>query len=390
MLRIFVSPSHLCTLYMIAYARKTNNNTYKDVLLLDNPPKKAALTKVICDTNKVYPWAEIINLSTEIPDNADFKPNVRKSITRKLKSKPVIKPIYDFLLKLYLKKQQSNEAKTIRNKLLGLGEVGELNILTQTAVNNTLFNMFPKARVNYFEHGQGDYFFIQKLKPINFNFYCVFADRFSQYLDTHKQENNYIQNLPGITDFPAIAKEVIDKDEQKEIIKKHLQVEGKLVLILMESVQIYNVPDTFWTDYLDLCLSQISNPAEYTFILKPHPMQSLGSIDISKNYMLNTRQLKTLVIEGNHSINYSVEVLYSLWRDNAHFVFSVFSSALFYIAKLYGSQTIKYFYAYDFFKKYIDDAPPQYTSYFKGLESLTKEMFAENCTDISNKSPSTN
>ena len=370
---------------MIAYARKTNMGNYKDVLILDTPPKKESLTKVITDTIKIYQWTEIINLSTTIPENADYIPNARKSITRKLKGKPIIKPVYDFLLKLYLKKEQNKEAKTITNRLSRFAEVTQLNILTQTGVNDTLRKLYPQAELNYFEHGQGDYFFIQKLKPVNFNFYCVFADRFRQYLANHKQEGKYIQNLPGIIDFPAIAREVIEKDDEKEIIKKHLQAEGKLVLILMESVQIYNVPDNFWTDYLDLCLSQINNPAEYTFILKPHPMQSLDSISISKNYMLHTQKLKTLVIEGNHSINYSVEVLYSLWKDNTHFVFSVFSSALYYISKLYGNEKATYYYAYDFFKKYISDAPVQFVNIYEGIEDVVKNVLTENCLNISDK-----
>jgi hypothetical protein len=385
MIRVFVSPSHLCSLYMIAYARKTNNGIYKDVLILDTPPKKAALIKVITDTVKIYPWTEIINLSTVIPENIDFTPNVRKSITRKVKDIFFIKPIYNFLLKLYLNKQQSNVAKNIKGNLLNKGEISEINILTQTGINNTLFKLYPKASVNYFEHGQGDYFFIQNIKPYNYNFYCVFADKFKQYLQSHCQENGYVKNLLEANDFPLIAREVINADNRRETIKTQLSVKGKLILILMENVQIYNVPDAFWTDYLDLCIAQVNNPAEYTFILKPHPTQSHRSIDISKNYILNKRKLKTLVIENNHSINYSVEVLYSLWQDNTYYVFSVFSSALYYISKLYGNEKTTYYYAYDFFKKYIDDAPVQFIDIYTGIEDVVKNVLTENCINISDK-----
>ena len=383
MIRLFVSPSHLCTLYMIAYARKTNNGKFKDVLILDTPPKKAALVKVITDTIKIYQWERIINLSTVIPEEVDFTPNTRKSITRKLRSKPVIKTVYDFLLKLYVKKQQANEARIIQNSLVGKGQIVEINILTQTSVNEVLFKLYPKASVNYFEHGQGDYFFIQDIKPHTYNFYCVFADKFRQYLQNKNQENRYVKNLLSNNDFPVIAKEVIDIDAESQSIKNQLQVEGKLVLILMENVQIYNVPDIFWTDYLDLCVTQVDKPEEYTFILKPHPTQSLKSIEISKAHMLNTKKLTALVIEHNHSINYSVEVLYSFWQNNTHYVFSVFSSALYYISKLYGNEATKFYYAYDFFKNYIADAPPQYSFYFIGLEGLLRNVFAEKCIDIS-------
>jgi hypothetical protein len=370
---------------MIAYARKTNTGNYKDILVLDTPAKRKSLVKVISDTIKIYPWAAVIDLGSLLPDETDYTPNVRKNITRKIKDKPLIKPIYNLLLKLYLRKKQSQEIKSIQLKLSEIRDVHELNLLTQTGANEALFKLYPKAAVNYFEHGQGDYFFIQKLKPVYFNFYCVFADKFKQYLQKNKQDNSYVKNVLDAKDFPALANEVIDADENKEKIKSYLQVEGKLVLILLESVEIYNVPDNFWTDYLDLCLSQISNPSEYTFILKPHHLQSLKAIEISKNYMLHTRKLNTLVIESNHSLNYSVEILYALWQNNTHYVFSVFSSALYYIAKLYGTEKTTYYYAYDFFRKYIDDAPKQFIYIYNGIEDIIKNVLAENCINISER-----
>ena len=382
MVRLFVSTSHICTLYMISYARSTAKLGYKDILILDTPAKKSALKKVITDTQKIYPWNDIIDLSATIPDNADFEPNVRKSLTRRLKGRPVIKPVYDFLLKLYLKRQSNIEAKIVRNKLLDKGEIIEINVLTQTMVNTTLFKLYSKASVNYFEHGQGDYFFIQNVKSNNFNFYCVFADSFRKYLQSKKQENNYVKNLPDINDFPTLAKEVIDIDTNKEIIKKQLCVDGKLALILMENVQIYNVSDDFWKDYLDLCISQVNNPSEYTFILKPHPLQSFKSMKISKEYMLTTRRLKVVLVENDYASNYSVEVLYCLWKDNTTHVFCLFSSGLFYIANLYKNENTKYFYAYNFFKKYIDNAPAQYSSFFLGLGNLMEEVFSPNCIEI--------
>src|ERR1700756_5537997 len=106
MVRIFVSPSHLCTLYMILYARKTHKEGYKDILILDSPPKKASHKKLIIDTQKIYDWHIIIDLSITLPDDSEFTANARKKITRKLKDKPVVKPIYDFLLKRHFKKKQ--------------------------------------------------------------------------------------------------------------------------------------------------------------------------------------------------------------------------------------------------------------------------------------------
>ena len=369
---------------MIAYARETNKGAYNDVLVLDTPPKKKALVKVITDTRKIYPWAKIIDLSTTLPDDADFVPGVRKRTTQKVKNHPLIKPVYDLLLNLYLKKQRAKEAKIIRHKLSGLGDVCQINILTQTGINETLFKLYPKAAINYFEHGLGDYIYIQKINPPNFNFYALFAHKFIEYLQNNKQENTYVKNLFNATHFPSIAKEVIDSDDTKEKINSYTKnIEGKFVLILLESVQMYQVPEAFWTDYLALCIAQIDNPHDYTFILKPHPRQTIQSIKISKEYMLNARKLKTLVIENNHAANYSAEVLYSLWQDNTDYVFSVFSSAVFYISKLYEGKKTKYYFAYDFFKKYMHNATSQFVDTYLEAEELIKEVFSENCIHIS-------
>jgi hypothetical protein len=175
---------------------------------------------------------EIINLSTEISDNVDFLPNTRKNLTRKLKTKFPIKYVYNFLLNIHLKKQQKSEANIILNKLSSLGNVTELNILTQTSVNETLFKLYPQAGINYFEHGLGDYVFVQQ-KAKSFNFYGVFADKFKNYLQQKSRENAYVNALPNLTDFPELAQEVIEKTEGHQEIKSYLHVEGKLVLILM-------------------------------------------------------------------------------------------------------------------------------------------------------------
>ncbi len=382
MVRVFVSPSHLCTLYMIMYAKSTYKDWYNDVLILDTPPKKQSLIKVISDTQYVYPWAKIINLATPLTDETDFTTSTRKNLTRKIKGNFFAKPFYDFLLKRYLSKQQSKEAQMIVSQLAKLGEVIEVNMVTQTGINSSLFTLYPTATVNYFEHGQGDYFYIQKITTLNFNFYCLFTYKFKSYLEKKGQENAYVNKL-NVDGFDLLAKQVIDRDPNGDEVKSVLNIPGKIVLILLENMQVYNVPENFYTDYLDLCVAQIARPEEYTFILKPHPGQSFRSIEISKEHMLNKLKLKTMVTETSNSISYSVEVLFTLWKDKTEHVFCVFSSALFYIAKLYRNDQTKYYYAYNFFKKYIKNAPPQIASNYYAFEELLENVFTENCIDMS-------
>lgn len=385
MIRLFVCPSHLSALYMILYARKTKKPGHKDILILDWPAKRASLIKVITDTKKIHPWDEIIDLSTTLSDDTDLKPSAKKVLIRKLKENVLVKPFYNVLLKRHRSKQAKIEEQKILAAIAGKGEVTEVNILTQTGIIDSLFKLFPKAAVNYFEHGTGDYFLIQKVKKTGFIFYCIFNEKFRDYLNKKGLSSEYVKGIIDEGDFLSIAKETLDADAQKKEIVSNLKFDGKKVLILMESVEIYNVPDNFWTDYLDLCLNNIPDPQNYTFILKPHPAQSFKAMEISKNHLLNYHRVKTVMIENSHSVNYSAEVLYSLWDDSTDYVFTVFSSGLYYISKIYNNKNTKYFHAFDFFRSYTKNSPAQFMYIYNGLEDLVKNVLSENCIEMKRK-----
>jgi len=370
---------------MILYARKTFKEGYKDVLILDSVPKKKTLINVLINTKKIYNWAYIIDLSIPVSDTDEVAPSLRKRVTRKVKTNILVKPIYDVLLRRHLQKKQKAEKTVLFGRLKTLGEVGEINLLTQTLVNKALLTLYPKAQVNYFEHGLGDYFFIQKIKSHTFNFYCVFAETFKIYLKNKNVESNYVHAFLDNQSFPDIAKEAIAADDEKEKIISTLKIEGKKVILFLDAMEIYHVPDAYWTDYLDLCISKVENPQGYTFILKPHHNQTTRTIQISKNHMLNNHKLKAVVIENNLPVNYSIEVLNALWNDSTDYVFSIFSSGLFYNSILYNNPKIKYYYAYRFFEDYTKNAPIQFIDTYKGLNELIRYVFSENSTDISPK-----
>lgn len=382
MVRIFVSPSHLCTLYMILYARKTSKPGYKDVLVLDSPPKKKSLIELIKGTQKIYPWHNIIDLSTPLDDSVDLVANTKKALTRKLKSKPGIKQVYDFLLKRHTKKQRAAEALLLKEKLRDLGDVIEVNLLTQTLVNEALFDLFPKAQVNYFEHGSGDYYLIQKVKRSGMNFYCVFAEQFKKLLAEKGLDNSFVKQLAGYEDFPAIAQEVINTDPTRDEIIKSVTVKGKMVLIVLEAMQLYQVPDHYYTDYIDLCMKQLKDPQDYTFVLKPHPAQTKRSIEDQKSRLIDHYKVKTVVAESPHLVNFSIEVLFTLWKDNTEHFFGTYSSAIFYNSVLYKSSGTKFYFTYEFFLNYLQSAPQQFKDIYAGIKEPVKKVFSANCTSM--------
>jgi len=381
MVRIFVSPSHLCTLYMILHARKTRKEGYKDILVLDSPPKKTSLINLIKGTQKIYDWHSIIDLSAPLDDSVDLVADKKKQLTRKLKSKPGIKQVYDLLLRRHTKKQRAAGAKILAEKLNGLGEVVEINVLTQTLVNEALFNLFPNAQVNYFEHGSGDYYLIQKMKG-NFNFYCVFADEFKKLLAERGLDISYVKQLTDHQDFPALAQEVINADPNREEILRNFKVDGKMILVLLEAMQLYQVPDQYYTDYIDLCMKQVKNPQDYTFVLKPHPAQTHKSIEDQKNRLQDHYKVKTLVLESGYLINFSVEVLFTLWKDHTDYFFGTYSSAIFYNSVLYKNSGTKFFFTYEFFLNYLQNAPQQFKDIYAGIKEPVKKVFSANCISM--------
>lgn len=381
MVRLFVSPSHLCTLYMILHARKTRKEGYKDILILDSPAKKRSLIDLIKGTQKIYDWHSIIDLSSPLDDSVDLVANSKKQLTRKLKSKPGFKQVYDYLLKRHTKKQRTVEAQVLAEKIKDLGEVIEVNVLTQTLVNEALFQLFPKAQLNYFEHGSGDYYLVQKMKG-NFNFYCVFADQFKKFLAEKGKDHSYVKQLTDYEKFPAIAKEVIDADEQRHELLEHFKVEGKMVLILLEAMQLYQVPDQYYIDYIDLCMKQVKNPGDYTFVLKPHPAQTKRSIEDQYNRLKDHYKVKTILVDGGHFINFSVEVLFTVWKDQTDHFFGTYSSAIFYNSVLYKNSNTKFYFTYEFFLNYLQNAPQQFKDIYAGIKEPVKKVFSANCVSM--------
>lgn len=384
MVRVFVCTSQINALYMILYARKTLKPGYQDVLILDAIPKRKALINVLINTKKVYDWSRIIDLSIPVEDEKEIAAGLGKRITRRVKTNPLVKPVYDILLKGHVKKKERAEENLLREKLRDLEEISEINMLTQTGINNALMKLYPKAQINYFEHGLGDYFFVQKIRSHAFNFYCVFANAFRKHLKENGADNSYVKDLLDEGSFPALAKEVLMADEEKEKIISSIDVPGKKVIILLDSMEIYQVPDAYWTDYLDLCISKIDNPKQYTYILKPHHTQTARSIQMSRDHMINHHQVKTVVIENSLPVNYGIEVLNTVWDQTTNYVFSTFSSGLYYMSKIYHNPGVKYYHAYRFFKKYTKNSPKQFVETYRGLGELM-DVFSENAVDISPK-----
>lgn len=377
MLRIFLSTSHLSTLFMALHAKKTRTQECKDILIVENAQIKKSLLKLIHETTSIHKWDEIHDFVSITSDNENTKPTLRKTLTRKLKTKPIAKQIYNSLYDVILK----NKTKSFKEKLQTIfkniprSESVELNLLTQTFMNPILLEMFPKASVRYFEHGLGDYLHSENLKG---KFICLFSEQYKKYLSEKKLKNDFIFPSASFEDFKNIGANLI----QQNSILVPFKEKPACILIIMESVDMYNVKNNFWEEYLAKCVGHISNPTDHTFIIKPHPAQSHESIQITKSFF-EKKNLKFKLLDSPELSGMSIEYLFPLWKENTKHVFALFSSSLFYLSVLYPEPHIIYHYSYEFMKKNIGNAPEQFKQHFLGLEELIEKVFSANCKKFS-------
>ncbi len=378
MLRIFLSSSHLSTLFMALHAKKTRQTDCRDILIVESAKIKESLLKLIHDTNTIHKWDEIHDFVSAVSDEEDMKPTFRKTLTRKLKTKPIAKQIYNALHESHIKKERKKlkeKLETILKNRIHSPKV-ELNFLPQTLLNPVLMGIFPNAKLRYFEHGLGDYLHAENLNGNEF--YCVFSEQLKKYLSEKGINNEFVSPSVTSADFEKASIDVIDHHPNKETILNSFKEKNLCVLILMESVEMYNVKKSFWTEYLEKCLEQIPNPNQFTFLLKPHPAQSIESIEITKSFF-EKKGLKYKMLDAPSLTGMSIEILFPLWKDNINHVFALFSSSLFYLSVLYPESHITYHYSYEFMAKHIGNAPEQYKKHFYGLGELIEKVFSSNC-----------
>ena len=384
MLRIFLTSSPLSTLFMTVYAKKTHQNS-TDILLIDSVKKKESLLKSIHDTASFHQWDHVYNFSETIDDDTNLNPTILKKLTREFKTKPIVQNIYNILYKIYLgrttKTQTDKLNNTIKERSENFSSV-ELNLLTETMLNSALHDIFPNAKVNYFEHGVSDYFFATKKELHPGNFYCIFHEQLKLFLQKRGQPNDYVFPFFDGEEFEKISEHILGKQEETSIVKNIGEQNDRLALILLiDAERGYNVPKHFWKEFMDKCLAQIADPQSFTFIIKPHPFQSEEVIQIVKTYFTQ-KGLKFHLLDHSIFINMSVEVIVSLWKDKLSHVFSSFSSALFYLSMLYPFQNIQYYYSYEFMLPYLNNADKQYRDLYLHHRELIEEVFSVKCKQL--------
>lgn len=379
-IRIFVTTSHISTVYMTLQARTSRQEGDVDILFIDGGIRRRFLLDLIREVAGGYSWELFHSFSDAVDEKHDFVPGPLKLWIRKWKNFLVIKNIYNLFFLRYLRKKSRRNEEQIKKMLAPLGTIPlqQLFLMTQNYLGDPLLRLFPEAEVNYMEHGIGDYLYVQSHENGKKKFYAVFADSFRRFLEAKNIPAGYVRAIDGLEHFSGLAKE-LNKQHEHLLKVKDLDVPEKpIVFILLEAVDMYNVPEHFWMDYPRHIIAQFDRPGDYHYLLKTHPVQSNISITYTERFFRENGLAYTL-LAGEKLSSVSAEVLFENWAAQIRHVFCLFSSGCFYLSKLYCSENIQYWYSLDFTDRYIGNAPPQFKRHFEGLRPIIKSVFTENC-----------
>jgi hypothetical protein len=148
--------------------------------------------------------------------------------------------------------------------------------------------------------------------------------------------------------------------------------------VLLEAVDMYVVPPAFWGAYIDHVLSALPDPQGHHFLLKPHPAASPASLEATVRRCAELGLSFTLMTDPKE-MGIAAEVLFAAYADRTDHVFCLFSSACFYLSRLYRSPHITYHYSTSWMERWTGQAPPMYKRHFAALKPLIEQVFAERC-----------
>lgn len=380
-IRIFVTTSHISTVYITLHASATKSEGYYDVLFIDDGKRKEQIIHLIDEISQLHNWDLYYNFSSILPSNYDFKPSWKRNFIRRWKSTPGISFVYGIMLQRFIRKKNNRFKTRLISLLQSFFPVDkvELYLMTQTYLNLPLREYFPQAEINFMEHGIGDYFYIQKEDSTNIKFVALFSNAFSEYLSKRLKRNILPTKIHGLNNFNSLAKKIITIHNQTEKYSFPIDPSKPIVLIILEAVDMYNVNTNFWTDYLVHIVERLDNASKYHYLVKPHPIQSEVSLKKTTDWF-NEKKLNYNILDGDFLSCISIEIIFQHWLHQTEHVFCLFSSSCFYLSQLYKDSKIKFWYSTTFMSKYIENAPPQYQQHFNGLIPLIEEVFSENCT----------
>lgn len=378
--RVFIATSHISSVYLTLHAKATRRPDHVDILLVDIGTRRAEVVRLILEASTMHEWALVQNFSSMVPDDHRFEPGLRKRITRKWKRSPLWRPLYTLLLRSYEHKRDQRYRNLMRDLIgpkLHPGEAVLVHAHTETYLPKPILLEFPGSHCVFFEHGQGDYIYIlkngQQIGPLH----ALFAEPFRRFLAARGLPNDQVLPLHLPADLGAIARELLAQSGV-DVGLSGSPADRPIVLILLEALDMYNVPSGFWGAYIEHVLSVLPDHRSFHFLLKAHPSQSATSLAFTKKRCDELGLSYTILVDGAQK-SIAVEILFSAWMERARHVFCLVSTGCFYLSQWYRNETITYHYSTAFLARWIGNAPPQYKELFREMVPLIENVLAERC-----------
>jgi hypothetical protein len=368
---------------MTAYARNSAGDG-NDFLVLDVGRRKLSNVKQMQSAASLHNWKGVLDFSEIFTDEDEALPGIIKRITWRIKNLPGFRQVYKILLRNYQEKLNHKRREALE-KRIGLADKNtlvQLFLLKETGLNEALLALYKNATTSYFEHGSSDYLLMVDNPPVgNGKFYCVFADGFKRYLEKRNIPSGYVSPFADEFSFRKICDDYFNHHPEQVALLQSLCIPGKtLAFILLQPFENIRVNSHCWEGFLDQCIKVMEHQTDIHYIIKPHPLQSGKETGLIESH-LKKRGIQFTITKEDASAT-STELAFSIWKKNTAYVFSPYSSALFYLSALFPGPGTKYFYAYEYMRPYLREAPPAYYTLFDTAGPMIKEIFSEKCTEL--------
>lgn len=378
--RLFLSVSHISSVYMTDHARATSRPGDRDIFLVDIGTRRPEVVRLMMEAAAGHRWALLHDLSTHAGTAHSFRPSLRKRITRKWKEAAPVRGLYRLMLRRWEERRDERSAAQLKELLaphVPPGVVPEVFAHIQSLLHGPVQRLFPSAVFSYFEHGLGDYHYIVEKGRMGGPFHALFAEGFQRFLQRRHIGTAGLLPLSIGERFPTLAAGLL-APHITEMADGRIPADRPLVLILLEAVDMYQVPEEFWGAYIDHVLATLDRPERFHFLLKPHPSASPLSLALTEEHC-RSRGLSCSLLDAPLQASIAAEVLFARWADRTEHVFCLFSSACFYLARLFPTPRTRYHYSITFMERWTGNAPPMYKRHFEALKPLIEEVFAERC-----------
>ena len=368
--RLFLTTSPLNTVLVSGYAKHTKQSGDRDILILDRLQQKSSIVNQIKKLSRLHQFDEVLDFTLPVEEVATTKPGVVKRLTRFLKKRPVFRQFYDFLF--YFRMRRDNTL--YKNQLLAseLGNIKsqfvELYLQPLLRFNPSLKKIFPDAEIHYFEHGIGDYLdiLIEKSGGV---FHCVFQEGYKTYLNKRGKTNIELVQSGQYFSQIGVSQTLQHFPELDQLTK----YKGELVLLLTQPLEDLGVDTAFWPSFLEKALHQIEKPESKLFLIKVHQRQNKDSVKVMLDY-LQGRGCRVELINDPSINNICLEVMYGVIKEQTTHVITPYSSAIFYLPRLYPEAKTSFLYSYDSIKGFDALTPIQYKKRWALLKQLSDSI----------------